>query len=125
MSPDTDFYKNVYGGDEYPDLELLLKKAAEFINAKISVLPESEFEIRQYELAVCAQAEYIGSLGGRKSWQSIYGSSEVSSVTIGSFSMSRGSEVQSGQSIPTGASTTAFGYLEQGGLLYRGCVVWG
>ena len=120
-----DFYFNIYGGTEYEDIDRLLRRAANEIDSLILRSPEGELEERQYSFAVCAQAEYMGLCGGVEAWAASV-SGNLSSVSIGSVSMSYG-----GSSSGAGAKLSALGicsrteaYLDKGGLLYRGCAVW-
>ena len=118
--PDTNFYLNEYGGAEYPDLEKLLKRAGHIIDCCILHGVEG-FQQRYYDLAVCAEAEYIGSLGGVEAFTEINNGS-VNSFTVGSFSVSSGgSGGASGTAYNSSAAPcpAAVMYLERGGLLGR------
>ena len=116
-----DFYYSIFGGTDYPELDRLLKRAGNEIDSLILRSPSGELEERNYSLAVCAQAEYMGLCGGVEAWQAS-SSGNTSSVTVGSFSLSQGgSSEKSGKS---GISPSVFSLLEKGGLLYRGCAVW-
>ena len=64
MAVSTDFYYDVFGGMDYPDLDRLLTRAESEINCFILRAPETEEEMRQFDLAVCAEAEYMGLCGG-------------------------------------------------------------
>lgn len=117
MTVTADYYLNTYGGVEYDNLEQLLKRAAMIVGGVISAEPAGSFQETCYANAVCAQAEQIGSAGGVEAWVS----AEGSSFTIGSFSMSGGSDAGQGTSGSTGTvCASARQYLEQGGLIYRG-----
>lgn len=120
-----DFYYSIFGGTDYPELDRLLKRAGNEIDNLILRSPEGELEERQYSFAVCAQAEYMGLCGGVEAW-AMSVSGNLSSVSIGSVSMSYG-----GSSSGAGTKLSALGicsraeaYLDKGGLLYRGCAVW-
>lgn len=123
MAADRDFYINIYGGVEYDDLSRLLTRAENEINCFILRSPETEEEERQFDLAVCAQAEYMGLCGGVEAWCSVV-SGGVSSFTVGSFSMSQGGASGSGAGgSSAGVCSRALAYLDKAGLLYRGCGV--
>lgn len=123
MAADRDFYINIYGGVEYDDLSRLLLRAGNEINCFILRSPETEEEERQFDLAVCAQAEYMGLCGGVEAWCSVV-SGGVSSFTVGSFSMSQGGASGSGAGgSSAGVCSRALAYLDKAGLLYRGCGV--
>lgn len=121
MAVDSRFYYEVYGGSEYADIDRLLLRAENEIECLIVTYPVTEREQRYYNLAVCAQAEYMGLCGGVEAWQSS-SSGNASSVTVGSFSFSQGSSSEKSGS--KGIAPSVFGLLEKGGLLYRGCDVW-
>ena len=118
----SDFYFNIYGGTEYEDIDRLLRRAAHEIASLILRSPEGELEERQYSFAVCAQAEYMGLCGGIEAWAASV-SGTVSSVSIGSFSMSQGGSASGGSS-DNGICSRAMEYLSKSGLLYRGCAAW-
>ena len=124
MAVSTDFYYDVFGGMDYPDLDRLLTRAESEINCFILRAPETEEEMRQFDLAVCAEAEYMGLCGGVQAWaMSVSGTAQ--SFTLGSFSMSQGGSSGNGGSLRArGISSSAESYLERGGLLYRGCAAW-
>ena len=120
----SDFYFNIYGGTEYPELDRLLNRAEIEIEKLILRSPEGELEERQYSFAVCAQAEYMGLCGGVEAWAASV-SGTVSSFSIGSFSMSQGgSGAASGGAAAVGICSRAMEYLSKSGLLYRGCAAW-
>lgn len=123
MAVSTDFYYDVFGGMDYPDLDRLLTRAESEINCFILRAPETEEEMRQFDLAVCAQAEYMGLCGGIDAWaMSVSGTAQ--SFTLGSFSMSSsGSSSGGGSAAARGICSRAESYLERAGLLYRGCGV--
>jgi len=118
--PDKNFYLNEYGGTEYPDIEKLLRRAGHIIDCYILHGVE-EFQQKWYDLAVCAEAEYIGSLGGVGALTEL-NNGAVNSFTIGSFSVSSGG---SGSSSGTSENTSAvpcpaaIAFLDRGGLLGR------
>ena len=121
MAVSVDFYNNVFGGVDYPDLDRLLTRAESEINCFILRAPETEEEMRQFDLAVCAEAEYMGLCGGVEAWCSV-ASGSVSSFTVGSFSMSQGGASGSGAGgSSAGVCSRALAYLDKAGLLYRGC----
>ena len=100
MAVSTDFYYDVFGGVDYPDLDRLLTRAESEINCFILRAPETEEEMRQFDLAVCAEAEYMGLCGGVDAW-----AMSVSGTAA------------------RGICSRAESYLERAGLLYRGCGV--
>ena len=119
-----DFYYSIFGGTDYPELDRLLKRAGNEIDSLILRSPEGELEERQYSFAVCAQAEYMGVCGGVEAW-AMSVSGNASSVSIGSFSMSRGgSSGGSGGTSDNSICGKAMMYLDRAGLLYRGCAAW-
>lgn len=124
MAVDRTFYEEIYGGAEYDDIDRLLIRAERVVENVITVTPESDFGQRQYDFAVCAQAEYIGLCGGVEAWETNI-SGTAQSFTVGSFSMSQGGSSGDGGGFRAkGISSCAKSYLERGGLLYRGCAVW-
>ena len=121
MAVDKDFYTNVYGGNEYPDIDRLLVRAERAVECLIVTDPVTEREQKYYDLAVCAQAEYMGLCGGVEAW-AVSVSGTASSFSVGSFSMSSGGSSAGGMSgTAKGISEEAFAFLEKGGLLFRGC----
>lgn len=120
--PDVNFYLTVYGGVTYPDIEKLLKRAEHIIDNYIlhDVKP---WQQEQYDLAVCAQAEYIGSQGGIEAYtESVNGG--TGSLTIGSFSISAGGGGgSSGNNNSSGGASApcpaAIAFLDKGALLRR------
>lgn len=121
MRPDKDFYMEIYGGEDLPDIDRLLVVSGREIDLVILHPPDNEFSRRQYEFAVCAQAEYMGLCGGVEAWQSLKYC--PGAFTLGSFSMSGSSGVpDSGQR--GGICSRSLAYLDSAGLLYRGCGVW-
>lgn len=118
--PDTDFYLNEYGGTEYPDIEKNLKRAGHIIDCFI-IHGVEEFQQNWYDLAVCAEAEYIGSLGGVQALTEL-NNGTVNSFTIGSFSVSSGSSGGSAGSSENSSAVpcpAAIAFLDRGGLLGR------
>lgn len=112
-----DFYRNVYCGREYEDMERLLKRSSNEIDSVIFMPPQREYQQMAYDFAVCAQAEYMGLCGGIEAWaQTVSGN--PSSVTVGSFSVSYGSG--SGNASANGICSRSMEYLSKSGLLYRG-----
>lgn len=111
----SEFYRNEYGGTEYPDIDRLLKRAENIIDCCV-ITPVEEWQQVYFDKAVCAQAEYIGGMGGIEAYTAISG---VSSVSIGSFSMSGGSGGASGSSEAVKPCPAAVSYLEKGGLTGR------
>ena len=118
--PDIDFYLNEYGGINYDDIEKLLRRAGHIIDCYILHGVE-EFQQKWYDLAVCAEAEYIGSLGGVQAFAELANGS-VNSFTIGSFSVSSGTSggsadtSENSSAVPCPAATA---FLDRGGLLGR------
>ena len=111
----SEFYISEYGGTEYPDLDKLLKRAESIIDCYV-ITPVETWQQVYFDKAVCAQAEYIGSMGGTETYVSLSG---VSSVSIGSFSMSGGAVGTSGSSETVKPCPAAVSYLEKGGLAGR------
>lgn len=117
---DKDFYLDEYGGTEYPDIEKNLKRAGHIIDCFI-IHGVKDFQQKWYDLAVCAEAEYIGSLGGVQALAEL-NNGAVNSFTIGSFSVSSGA---SGGSSGTSENYSAvpcpaaISFLDRGGLLGR------
>ena len=124
MAGRTDSDYDVCGGMAQPDLDRRLTGAESEINCFILRAPETEEEMRQFDLAVCAEAEYMGLCGGVQAWaMSVSGTAQ--SFAIGSFSMSQGGSSSGGGSAAArGICSRAESYLERAGLLYRGCGVW-
>ena len=120
--PDENYYLNTYGGIVYPDIPKLLKRAGHIVDCYILHDPEP-WQQEHYDLAVCAQAEYIGSQGGIEAYtESVNGG--TGSLTIGSFSISGGGggSASGGNSSSGGASVpcpAAIAYLDKGCLLGR------
>lgn len=121
MIPDRKFYEAIYGGEDIPDIDRLLTVSGREIDLVIMHPPDNDFSRRQYDLAVCAQAEYMGLCGGVEAWQSLR--YIPGSFSVGSFSMS-GSSGGSENGSRDGICSRSLSYLEKGGLLYRGCRVW-
>ncbi len=123
MAVDSDFYYDIFDGREYDDIDRLLTAAERVIDNVITITPAGEFQERQYNFAVCAQAQYMGLCGGAEAWEAgISGTAQ--SFSVGSFSMSSGgSSAGSSKMREKGISSAAESYLEKGGLLYRGCGV--
>lgn len=122
MTVDTGFYYDIYCGTEYEDIDRLLLRAAREIDNVILAEPEGEMQERQYKLAVCAQAEYMGLCGGIEAWAAS-GSGAASSFSVGAFSMSCGGSASGGGS-DNGICSRSMEYLSRAGLLYRGCGAW-
>ena len=122
MTVDTGFYYDIYCGTEYEDIDRLLLRAAREIDSIILAEPEGEMQERQYKLAVCAQAEYMGLCGGIEAWAASV-SGAASSFSVGSFSMSCGGSASGGSS-DNGICSRSMEYLSRAGLLYRGCGAW-
>ena len=121
MAVDKDFYTNVYGGGEFSDIDRLLIRAERAIECLIVTDPVTEREQNYFNLAVCAQAEYMGLCGGVEAW-AVSVSGDASSFSVGSFSMSSGgSSGSSSGGNAKGIADEAFALLEKGGLLFRGC----
>ena len=112
-----DFYRNIYCGTEYDDMERLLKRSSNEIDSVIFMPPQGEYQQRQYDLAVCAQAEYMGLCGGIEGWAAAV-SGNLSSVSVGAFSMSYSGG--SGNVSGNGICSRSMEYLSKAGLLYRG-----
>lgn len=117
-----DFYKNIYCGTEYDDMERLLKRSSNEIDSVIFIPPQGEYQQRQYDFAVCAQAEYMGLSGGVEAWAA-KSSGDIAGVTVGSFSMSFKNSGSVGSGSVSGICSRAMEYLSKAGLLYRGACV--
>ena len=114
ITVDILYYTDVYGGTVTGDTEQCLKRAANIIDSMILVTPVSDMQITAYKNAVCAEAEYISESGGT----SAINSGDISSVSLGKFSVSSGSGEADG--IAGKISDVAVMYLDKSGLLYRG-----
>lgn len=115
-----DFYRDVYCGVEYPEMEKLLKRSENEIEGVIFMSPEGDEQVRLYKFAVCAQAEYMGLSGGVEAWAAKC-SGDIRGVSVGSFSMSYGGNSgSSGGGSAGGLCGRALEYLSKAGLLYRG-----
>lgn len=118
--PDTDFYYNVYGGAAFDDIELYLKRASHIIECFV-IVNVAEWQQRYFDLAVCAQAEYIGTCGGIQPFIDNV-SGNVSSLTVGSFSISKSASSAGGAGASSGGVVpclSALSYLDRGCLLGR------
>lgn len=118
--PDENYYLNVYGGIEYPDLAKLLKRAEHIIDCSILHVVR-EWQQEWYDNAVCAQAEYIGSQGGIEAYTELMNSGG-GNLTIGSFSISSGGNSSGNKTASSGDAApcaAAISYLDRGGLLGR------
>ena len=123
MAVDKDFYTNVYGGGEFSDIDRLLIRAERAIECLIVTDPVTEREQNYFNLAVCAQAEYMGLCGGVEAW-AVSVSGTAASFSVGSFSMSQGgSSGERNGAASLGICSRAESYLDRAGLLYRGCAV--
>lgn len=120
MAVPAEYYRNVYGGAEYDDIDTLLKRAEMLIRCTASGEPETEEQRTLYNWAVCAQAEFIGAAGGIEA----YASGTGGSVTVGAFSMSSGSSAEEAGRYGGRICPDSEMYLEKAGLLYRGVPVW-
>ena len=115
----TDIYKGVKVDD---DLDILLERASDIVRQHtlyrlddIEIFPG--FMQENIKKAVCAQAEYISSNGGLEALCS----DNISSFSIGKFSMAGGGKNSSGNySAAASAAPLMLSYLESAGLLYRG-----
>lgn len=124
MTVDAEYYSNRFGGTDYADIDRLLLRAEKVISNMIIVTPVGSAQEKAYMDAVCAQAEYMGLCGGIEAWSASV-SGTVSSVSIGSFSLSQGgAAASSGTASRRGISPDAISYLEISGLLERRCRVW-
>ena len=56
ISVDSSYYYDVYGGEEYDDIDRCLKRGADIIDSMIIVEPVTEMQITAYKKAVCAEA---------------------------------------------------------------------
>ena len=117
ISVDIGYYYDVYGGEEYDDIDRCLKRGADIIDSMIIVEPVTEMQITAYKKAVCAEAEYIANCGGASD---INEGNSAASFSLGRFSYSSGSSGGSSAGISGKASTLAVMYLDKAGLLYRG-----
>lgn len=118
--PDKNYYLNVYGGTDYPDIETYLKRAENIIDCFILHVVR-EWQQKWYDNAVCAQAEYIGSVGGIEAYTEFMNSGG-GSLTIGSFSISSSGNSSGNKTASSGDAApcaAAISYLDRGGLLGR------
>lgn len=119
--PDTDFYYNVYGGTHFDDIELYLKRASLIVECFV-IVNVAEWQQRYFDLAVCAQAEYIGTCGGIQPFIDNV-SGNVSSLTVGSFSITKSASQAGGSSGSSGGGLVpclaALSFLDKGALLGR------
>ncbi len=116
INVDKEYYYEIYGGDKYDDIDRILKRAALIVDSRILIGISTDEQVTAYKNAVCAQAEYMGSMGGA----SALNMGTVSSFSIGSFSMSTGGGASGDGSHEI--SGNALDYLDRAGLLYRGLV---
>lgn len=122
-----DFYKNDWHGSfDGTDEELtqLLSRAADIVDNAIcmsgyTVSTASEIYGERVKKAVCAQTDYIISLGGAESLTE----GSYSSVSLGKFSYSGSSSGDSESSSAASLCELAESYLLPTGLLYRGVSV--
>ena len=122
MTVDKDYYVSVYSGTEYDGIDRLLIRAERIIENTVLISPDGEEQETAYKNAVCAEAEYIGSMGGFEAWQGNF-SGNASGFSIGSFSMSAGGSSGGSAASGMGICSEAMSFLEKAGLLYRGCGV--
>lgn len=118
--PDTDFYYNVYGGAAFDDIELYLKRASHIIECFV-IVNVADWQQQYFDLAVCAQAEYIGNCGGIQPFLDNV-SGNVSSLTVGSFSITKSASQAGGSSVSGGGLVpclAALSFLDKGALLGR------
>ena len=123
----TDFYRTIWNGSfdgTEEELSLLLSRASDAVDNAIAMSGYTvgtvpEILAAPVKKAVCAQADHIEAQGGAESLTD----GSYSSVTLGRFSYSAGSE--SGSASASGASlcVLAESYLAPTGLLYRGVAV--
>lgn len=121
------FYRTVWwgsfeGGDN--ELEILLSRAADVVNNAIyhsgeEVESISEAYKTKVFKAVCAQADYIDSIGGIETMNE----STCGSVSLGNFSYTEGSGSGSDKMGCT-LCRQAEGFLMSAGLLYKGVNVF-
>lgn len=118
--PDVDFYLNTYGGIPFDDIDLYLKRAAGIVDCAV-IVPVRGGAQRYFDLAVCAEAEYIGTCGGIEGFtDSVNGN--VSSLTVGSFSISKNGSSDGGAGTAGGSMLpcpAAVAFLDKAGLLGR------
>ena len=117
ISVDSSYYYDVYGGEEYDDIDRCLKRGADIIDGMIIVEPVTEMQITAYKKAVCAEAEYIANCGGTSD---INKGNSAASFSLGKFSYSSGGSGDSSAGISGKTSDLAVMYLDKAGLLYRG-----
>ncbi len=115
INVDKEYYYNIYGGDKYDDIDRILKRAADIVELAVLVPVITDEQQEAYKNAVCAEAEYIGNMGGTAE----INSSAVSSFSLGKFSMSMQAG-SSGNSTENMLPTLAVNFLDRAGLLYRG-----
>ncbi len=114
INVDKEYYYEIYGGDKYDDIDRILKRAALIVDSRILITVSTEEQVTAYKNAVCAQAEYMGSMGGA----SALNMGAVSSFYLGSVWMSMGGETKENGNMQI--SNEAVNYLDRAGLLYRG-----
>lgn len=115
MSAMSDFYRDVYHGQAFDDIDVLLQRAEDMVLNTISSAPVGQVQTGLYDMAVCAQAEAMGLSGGAHAWAA---ERSGGGFTIGAFSVSSGSSAASVSGVALDGM--ALGYLERAGLLYRG-----
>lgn len=121
----SEFYLNEWQGnfDSGNDaLNVLLSRASDVVNSNIyltgltvETIPE-ELRTAVYK-AVCAQADYIEYNGGVAAMSD---NGDMSSVSLGKFSYSGGTQGGSSAKSATQLCVQAEDYLRPTGLLYRG-----
>ena len=113
----SEYYLNIYGGIEYSDIDRLLKRADNIIDCCV-ITPVEDWQQDYYDKAVCAQAEYIGSQGGIEAYAALSGGG-ISSMSVGSFSMSSGGSSGGERKKSEKPCPSAVSFLEKGGLTGR------
>lgn len=122
------YYRTIWrgsfeGGDN--ELEILLSRAADVVNNSIYHSGEEVESISEaYKIkvfkAVCAQADYIDSVGGIESMNESTGGS----VSLGNFSYTESGSGSGSNKMGCTLCKQAEGYLMSAGLLYKGVNVF-
>lgn len=122
------FYRTVWrgsfeGGDN--ELETLLSRAEDVVNNAIYLSGEEAESVSEaYKIkvfkAVCAQADYIDSVGGIESMSESTGGS----VSLGNFSYTESGSGSSSDKMGCTLCKQAESYLMSAGLLYKGVSVF-
>lgn len=118
------FYQKDYAGVEIDeeDFDVLLKRAERKIQALTGLQPSAvehlpSVQLEAYQKAVCAQIEYIHTLG----IESALGITNVTQAKVGNFSYSDGKKTTASANLGlNGVSPDVMDYLSASGLLFKG-----